>query len=255
MLNSIKAMCLGVVLLLAGCLEGGPGLSNVRPGGGENEVVSGSAGEAGSKGTAALRRCAKPIGTAALSEDSSNQAILVQYGLPSSPMPLMRLLMQQSNCFRVVDRGAGLRAVQQEQALAKQGMLQGGKSHRAQLVSAKYTITPNVVFSENNAGGAGAGLATLGSFLGPLGMIAGAVAGSMKFKQAQVLLFATDNRTGVQVASATGTGKATDVGIGAGVLGTTSVGAGAWGNTNEGKVVAAAFVDAINQLVDQMQHR
>ena len=249
-IKTVFALVVASLVSLTGCLQGGPGLSNVRAGGGDESVAGGSAGPQGSQGSNALRRCAKPVGTAALVEEKDVGTVLMQYRLPTSPLPLVRLLMQQSNCFQVVDRGAGLRAVETERRLARQG-LTAGNAGRVRLVAADYTITANVVFSEKNAGGGAAGIGVL---FGPLGAIAGAVAGAMKFKEAQVLLFATDNRTGVQVASATGTGKATDIGVGAGVLGSgLGGGAGAWGNTNEGKVVAAALVDALNKLVAQMQ--
>jgi hypothetical protein len=54
------------------------------------------------------------------------------------------------------------------------------------------------------------------------------------------------------VAAATGSVRVTDLGIGGLVLGRLGGAAGAgWSNTNEGKVVAAAFLDAHNQLVVQ----
>jgi len=246
MKNSIFVACAVVSIgILSGCAGPG-GLSSVAAGGTDaNTLVSGSAGQSGSQGTPQLHHCAKPISTAALAEDTNTNMLLVQHGLPSSPLPLLRLMMQQSNCFQVVDRGAGLRAMQAEQAMS------GTKRN---LVAASYTITPNVVFSENNAGGVGAGLASVGgAIFGPVGLIAGAVVGSMRFKEAQVVLFVTDNRTGVQVASATGSGSATDIGLAGAGFGSTSLGASGWSNTNEGKVVSAAMLDALNRLVPQIE--
>ena len=45
------------------------------------------------------------------------------YQLPASPVPLIKLIAQQSGCFRVVDRAAGLRSTMQEQELKEAGIL------------------------------------------------------------------------------------------------------------------------------------
>lgn len=111
-----------------------------------------------------LQKCDKPIATVALSEDESNKQVyavqLVQLKLPQSPIPLLRLMFQQSNCFQIVDRGRGLTAITTEQKLAQQGLLKEGSNITGgQLVAADYTITPNIAFSEANAGGAALGVA------------------------------------------------------------------------------------------------
>jgi hypothetical protein len=66
----------------------------------------------------------------------------------------LRNLAQQSGCFRVVDRSAGLRATVQEQELKNAGILRDknntvakGKGYEAQ-----YSLTPSLTFSEQNAG-------------------------------------------------------------------------------------------------------
>ncbi len=74
----------------------------------------------------------------------------------------------------------------------------------------------------------------------------------VKFKEAQTALLLSDNETTEQVAAATGAARSTDLGIGGLMLGRLGGGAGAgWSNTNEGKVIAAAFLDAHNHLVAQ----
>ena len=74
----------------------------------------------------------------------------------------------------------------------------------------------------------------------------------IKFKEAQVALLLTDNETTEQVAAATGSARTTDLGLGGLAFGGMG-GAGGmgWSNTNEGKVIAAAFLDAHNKLVVQ----
>ena len=56
------------------------------------------------------------------------------------------------------------------------------------------------------------------------------------------------------MAAATGSARATDLGVGGVVLGRLGGGAGmGWSNTNEGKVIAAAFLHSHNQLVQQLR--
>src|SRR2546427_7633924 len=65
--------------------------------------------------------------------------------------------------------------------------------------------------------------------------------------------------TGVQtcalpiLAAATGAARTTDLGVGGMVLGRLGAAGAGWSNTNEGKVIAAAFLDAHNQLVHQVR--
>ena len=67
-------------------------------------------------------------------------------------------MIQQSNCFLVVERGVGMQNMMQERALAKSGELrQDSNVGGGQMVTADYILTPAVVFSENNAGGVGGG--------------------------------------------------------------------------------------------------
>src|SRR5947208_9736620 len=82
-------------------------------------------------------------------------AALKRYNL-SSPVGLIRLMIQQSNCFIVVERGVGMQNMMQERALAAGGQLRENSNvGGGQMVSADFILTPAVVFSENNAGGVG----------------------------------------------------------------------------------------------------
>lgn len=215
-------------------------------------MVTGSAGEGGAQGESKqLVKCPSPVATVALAEDQGGYGLLVRHGLPNSPLPLLRLMLAQTGCFRVVDRSAGLRATERELELAQRGMVKpGGGVTKGQITAARYTLTPHIVFAESNAGGAGA---VIGAFLPRIPLL-GAVAGSLRFKEAQAVIFLTDNSTTEQIAAAEGSATSTDIGIGGGVLGMLGgAGAGAWGNTNEGKVVAAALLDAVNKLVPSVR--
>lgn len=229
-------------LLLSGCV------ANQTKLGGGSTMVTGSGGAAGTQGEAQqLIRCARPIGTAALLEPDNTY--YTQYGL-TSPVPLVRLMMAQSQCFKVVDRGAASSALQRERAMAAGGALQKGSNMGAgQMVAADYIITPNIVHKDSNSGG---GFGGLGAFLPG---VAGAVAGGIKTTnlEAQVMLSVTNVRTGVQDAIAEGSAKKRDIGFGGfGWAGGLAGVGGAYENTDIGKITAAAFLDAHNKLVTQL---
>lgn len=230
------------MLTIAGCVA-----NDTRLGGGST-MVTGSSGAAGTQQQAQqLTRCARPIGTAALLEPENTS--YAQYGL-TSPVPLVRLMMAQSQCFQVVDRGAASSALQRERAMASGGDLQSGSNMGGgQMVAADYIITPNIVYQDANAGGA------LGGLGGLLPGVAGAVAGGIKTQnlEAQVMLSATNVRTGVQEAIAEGSASKRDIGFGGlAWLGPVAGGGGAYESTDIGKLTAAAFLDAHNKLASQL---
>lgn len=212
----------------------------------EKNPASGSAGPDGAKGESSqLEKCDKPYGTLAVSEpqDYVGQA-LMRYGL-TSPVGLIRMFIQQSNCFVVVERGRAMKNLMQERELAGSGQLRSGSNMGGgQMVTADYVLTPDVVFNNKDAGG-------LGGALGGLFGVGGAiVAAGLKFKEAQTSMLLADTRTSLQVAAAQGMAKSTDfslggIGFGAGVVGAL----GAYENTAEGKVVASGFLDNWNNIV------
>ena len=245
--NQLKS-CLLVVslsasLLLAGCAD-------MQVGGGKNPV-GGSAGGATSTGAAStLEHCPHPLGTLAVEENTGDPwyAVLThQYHLPST-VPLIRLMIQQSNCFVVVDRGQAMNSMMGERDLNASGELrQSSHMDKGQMVAADYIVTPSIQFSQGT-GGAGGALAAVG---GSYGAILGAIAGSMKSNEASTTMMLADSRSSVQVAAAQGSAKNIDFGV-AGLfdhLGSGGASLGAYSETPEGKVIAAAFLDAYNQMV------
>jgi hypothetical protein len=251
------AVCvLGVLVALGGPAHG-QGITDMKKGEG-GSAVQGSTGPSGSSDAASdLERCDKPMGTVAVVEPQSHiLANLSRYRL-GSPTGLIRLMIQQSNCFLVVERGVGMQNMMQERALAKSGELrQDSNVGGGQMISADYVLTPAVVFSEDNAGGVGGGVGGVvgGLFGRGAGAVVGGVAGGLKFKEAQTSMLVADARSGLQVAAAEGSAKKADFRLG-GVLGGAGIGGGGaaalggYSNTNEGKVIAASFADNYNGVV------
>lgn len=214
------------------------------------------------EGSGGLARCARPLGTAALVEADGNAIGLLRSVGLQSPLPMLRLMMAKSGCFRVVDRGVALGAMRREQALNDSGMLRdNSQTARGNMVVAQYLITPNVIFSNPNSGGVNAGGllgAVGGSLFGAPGAAIGHMAGNIRIQEAQTALFLTDASSGEQTGVAEGTATATDFNasgfaglFGGGVLG--GVNLGGYQNTAEGKLIVAAFADAFNKLVNDIR--
>ena len=211
-----------------------------------------AAGSATSGESSQLERCDSPLGTVSLIENVNAgwYTILTgEYRLPPTAN-LLRLLVQQSNCFVVVERGgAGMAAMGRERALMEGGDMRAGSNFgKGQMVASDYGLSPEVIFKNDDAGGASAALG--GLIGGRYGSVVGRLGGSLKTKEASTLLTLVDNRSGVQIAAAEGSASKTDFG-GFGALGGSSAAGrlGGYTNTPEGKVITAAFMDAFNQMV------
>lgn len=220
-----------------------------RLGGSSGNVATGSAAGASSQGAnAQLEHCNSSLGTMAVNEDQGSgwyQVLTAQHQLPST-IPLLRMMIQQSNCFVVVERGAGMQNMMGERELADSGELrQGSKMGKGQMVAADYTMRPSINFSQQGTGGVGA---ALGGMLG--GPVLGAVVGGMKSNEASTSLLLIDNRSGVQLSASQGSAKNWDLtgGLGA-FFGGGAAGLGGYSNTPQGKLLAAAFMDSYNQMV------
>ena len=211
-------------------------------------IVQGAAGTEGGKDDKGLEHCAGPMGAVAVVEPQDEVLVALSHYRLSSPVGLIRMMIQQSNCFIVVERGVGMQNMMQERALADSGQLRSNSNMGGgQMMTADFILTPAVAFSENNAGGVGG---AVGGLLGHKAAAVGAVAGGVKFKEAQTTMLLADARSGVQVSAAEGSTKKADLNLGAGLFGG-GVGAvgGGYGNTNEGKIIAAAFLDNYNSIV------
>jgi len=226
-------------------------------GGSSGMSATGSAAGGSSQGAnGQLEHCNETLGTVSVVENQAADwwsAYYSRYPQLGSTIPVLRLLIQQSNCFVVVERGRAMRNMRQERALQQSGELRSG-SHfgKGQMVSADYTINPSIQFSAKGTGGLGA---ALGGLLGSTGAAITAIGGSLKSNEAATTLLLIDNRSGVQVSAATGSAKNYDFGLlGGGFGGGVGGAASAFTRTPEGKVLTAAFVDSYNQMVKSLRN-
>lgn len=220
---------------------------------GAKTVATGAAaGDATANASSSLEKCPTPLGTVSLIENQSAGWYTIlrnEYKLPPTAN-LLRLLIQQSNCFVVVERGAaGMNAMTRERALMQSGeMRQGSNFGGGQMVASDYGLSPEIIFNNSNAGGMGGSLGGLvgGRYSGVLA----AVGGNLQTKEASTLLTLIDNRSGVQVAASEGSASKTDFGGFGQIFGGSAAGGlGGYSNTAQGKVITAAFMDAFNQMV------
>lgn len=250
-INTILGLLVGAGLAipLAGCLATTP---TVGGGGGSATLATGSAVGSGTSGASAqLETCPKTLGTVSIDEQTNAgwySAYQSQYRMGST-IPALKLLIQQSNCFVIVDRGRGLQARTREAALIRGEEGRAGSNYGGgQIAAADYTIIPEVILSDRGGTRAGAGL---GGLLGRTGFGAlGAVAGSISTNEAGTVLTLVDNRSTVQLAAAEGFSKNMDfAGMGALFGGGAAGGGGAYTSTPQGKVIFAAFMDSYNKMV------
>lgn len=197
-----------------------------------------------------LQKCEKPVGTLAVVEPQQQYLSSLQRMGLGSPVGLIRMFVQNSNCFVVVERGVAMQNMQQERALARAGEMQQDENMGGgQMKAADFILTPAVVFDNPNSGGVG------GAVGGLLGRRVGVVAGGLKFKEAQTSMLVADARTTVQVAAAEGKAKKTDFALGGFAwAGAGAVAGGGYTNTAEGKVIAASYLDNYNNIVESVRN-
>jgi curli biogenesis system outer membrane secretion channel CsgG len=222
-------------------------------GGGDKPASGAAGGGAADNAAATLERCDESFGTMGVEEDRAAPWYhqLQRYNLGST-VPVLRMMIQQSNCFVVVERSAGgMATMSTERQLQQSGELREGSNFgRGQMVAADYTMRPSVQFSGRTGGGGG----FLGG-LGALGAAVGAVAGALKQNEAATTLLLIDNRSSVQISASEGSAKNFDFSIGGALFGGgAGGGAGAFTSTPEGKIITAAFADSYNQMVRALRN-
>ena len=236
---------------LTGCLATTP-----QSNGQSATVGTGSAGGATATGAnSKLESCPATLGTIRIDEQTSAgwyATYASRYGTGST-LPVLRLLIQQSNCFIIVDRGRGLAAGNAERDLMRGAEGRAGSNvGTGQIAAADFTMIPEVIVSDR--GGSKGGLAGIGGLLGGKAALLGAVAGNFSTNEAGTVLTLIDNRSSVQLAAAEGYATNTDFGgmgalFGAGGAG----GASAFTSTPQGKVLMASFADAYNKMVQSVR--
>ncbi|HYE41880.1 MAG TPA: CsgG/HfaB family protein [Caulobacteraceae bacterium] len=203
---------------------------------------------------AQIPTCTKSLGTLSIVDGDEDSGWRQRNLAP--PQKLLKVMVQRSGCFTLVDRGAGMNAAQAERDLAGQGDLQRGSNMgRGQIRAADYVLVAEVAAQDSDASGGNAA-AALGGLIG--GRVGGVVGGIRTQRlEANTVLSLTSVRTSETMAVVEGYATKTDVGWGGGAgLGSWSgfggVVGGGYEDTEIGRIVTQAFIDAYSQLVVQL---
>lgn len=210
------------------------------------------------RGEAEMPHCSRPLGAMAIVPPDTEWWREYNLGTPEA---IIKVFVQESGCFTLVNRDRAMASHNMERALADSGELQAG-SHmgKGQVKAADFFLQPDIVSANKNSGGGGAG-AAIGGILGHMGGWAGAVGGvvggiNIKKGEANVTLSLVNART-TEESETQGYARKTDISWGAGG------GAGWWGgfaaaggygyqNTEIGQVIVLAYLDAYKKLVTQL---
>jgi curli biogenesis system outer membrane secretion channel CsgG len=193
-----------------------------------------------------ISRCSDRLGAAAITESDTNAQALTSAGLPRSMAPLVRQLLMHSRCFAVVERGAAFLALENEMRIREHQQGRDRAEQLAAMTAADYVLRAEIVFVEQTAGSKGAIGALFGNVLGGGGV-------ESNKREALVVMSAVDARTSEIVASSFGRGTNESSGVGSIILGGGLLAIqGGWLDTPQAKPVAAALVDAWNQLLPRL---
>jgi hypothetical protein len=211
--------------------------------------------QAQTKGTQDIPHCTRNLGTVAIVEPDNQWWREFNLG---SPEAILKVFIQQSGCFSMVNRGRAMMSRNMERAMADSGELQANSNlGKGQVKAADYFLQPDIVTSNNNSGGNNIG-GLVGGFLGhasPFGALAGGI--SMKKKEANVTLSIVDARTTEERALTEGYYRKSDLSFGGGGGlgwwgGLAAAGGGGYQNTDIGQVIVLAYLDAYTKLVTQL---
>jgi curli biogenesis system outer membrane secretion channel CsgG len=206
------------------------------------------------RGTREIPQCYRNLGAVAIVEPDNKWWRELSLG---SPEAILRIFVQRSGCFTMVNRSRALENRAMERALADQGELQAGSNiGRGQVKAADYFLQPDIVSTNTNSGGGGLAGA-LGGALG--GRRFGGLLGGIKVKkgEANVTLLIVNARTTVEEALVEGYARKSDVSFAAGAGGWlggafAGVGGGGYQDTQIGQIIVLAYLDAYTKLVSQL---
>jgi hypothetical protein len=265
--SSLRLAAAAAALVLSGCAVpagsmGGmsmPSFGGSMATGTSPTASSGAAGGAASVGgNAALERCSAPLGTLAV-DDGRGKNWYASFGAATKITtiePLIRLAVQQSNCFIITSIGNGRTEALLTNVTDKQrnsGEFRAGSNQqKGQRVAADYFLEPAIIVDNDSTGKMGA---SLGGLLGRANPMLGALAGNLESKASVVTLTLLDIRSGVQIGIAEGNATATNYGASMAAFGGGAAGGlSGFSRTPEGKATVAAFVDAYNNMVISLRN-
>ena len=239
-------------LALTGCITPGGNITT----GNAATASTGAAGGANSvNANSSLERCDAPLGTIAV-DDGRGKEWLTSFGQATQVTniePLIRLAVQQSNCFVITSIGntrteSRLSNITDRQRNSGE-FRAGSQQQKGQRVAADYYLEPAIIINNDSVGGLASNLG------GMFGGVAGRLAGSLQSKQSVVTMTMFDIRSGVQLSISEGNSTGTNFGAALGAFGGSAGGSlSGFSRTPEGKATVAAFMDAYNKMVISLRN-
>jgi hypothetical protein len=197
--------------------------------------------------SAEVPHCTRKLGTLSIA-DGDDPHWWTQYSL-APPSKLLKVLVQRSGCFNLVDRGTGLNAAQIERNIGGNlGLQRGANVGQGQIKAADYVMVAEIEGANSNVSGNGvAGIAG-----GLLGGAVGGLIGGLKSKkmEANTVLSLTNVRTTETVATEEGYAAKNNLAFGGGgFLAVAGAAGGGYDNTEIGRIVTLSFIQAYSKLV------
>lgn len=248
-----RRTALAGAIILSGCVTTGGGA--VSTGTSPTEARGGAAGGTSVGANSTLQRCDAPLGTLAVDDGRGKQwyASFGQATQVTSIEPLLRLAVQQSNCFVITSIGNNRMEGRISEITDKQRnsgeFRAGSRQEKGQRVAADYFMEPQIIINNDSTGKAA------GVLGGLIGRGVGAIAGGLETKASVVTLTLMDIRSGVQIGISEGNSTATNYGAALGAFGGGAAGGlSGFSRTPEGKATVAAFMDAYNSMVISLRN-
>ena len=199
-------------------------------------------------------RCSRKLGTISVADGDDPNA-WSQYSL-APPSKLLKVLIERSGCFNLVDRGTGLQAAERERAISGGlGLQRGSNVGHGQIKAADYVLVAEIQGANSSVSGNGVG-AIAG---GLIGHGFGSVLGGIRSKkmEANTIVSVTNVRTTETIATEDGYAAKNDISFAAGgggffgAGGAAAVGGG-YQNTDIGRIVTLSFIQAYSKLVNDL---
>ncbi|MEG0148495.1 MAG: hypothetical protein RR718_00660 [Comamonas sp.] len=251
--TTLRLAALAGALALGGCVT--PGGGTISTGTAPTAATGAAGGASSVNANQALERCDAPLGTLAV-DDGRGKDWYASFGAATKITtiePLIRLAVQQSNCFVITSIGnnrteSKMSAITDKQRNSGE-FRAGSKQQKGQRVAADYYMEPSIVIDNDATGQLAAGV---GGLFGNVGSLIG---GAMQSKASVVTLSMFDIRSGVQISISEGNATATNFGAAMGAFGGGAVaGLGGFSRSPEGKATVAAFMDSYNNMVISLRN-
>lgn len=211
---------------------------------------------------ATLEHCDKTLGTLAVDDgrDSTWYHAFYRSTNVTSIEPLIRLAVQQSNCFAITSIGNlrsddRLRRITNIQRNSGEYRA-GSKQQKGQRIAADYYLEPQIIIDNSAIGGvAGTATALLRNSFGSLGSAIASIGAGFDTKVSVVTLTLIDIRSALQISISEGSATASNYGAAFGFLNSNSnTTLKGYTSTSEGKATVAAFLDSYNGMVRSLKN-